>query len=159
MAAGRYSADRYDSRIEVLHGGTLRVTETITIRFETGSFSQFFRAMPRRLTDGIEIESASMDGTPMAIGSDPGHVQISGSSNTRVTWRFAVTAPATHTFAVTSSDIDRLRLPGSARCRTPAGIAPLRLRLLWEPAAARPAVARMVAPPARRAAARQELHE
>ena len=101
MAAGRYSADRYDSRIEVRRGGTLRVTETITIRFETGSFSQFFRAIPRRLTDGIEIESASMDGTGMAIGSDPGHVQISGSSNTRVTWRFAVTAPATHTFAVT----------------------------------------------------------
>jgi hypothetical protein len=26
MAAGRYSADRYDSRIEVLRGGTIRVT-------------------------------------------------------------------------------------------------------------------------------------
>jgi hypothetical protein len=32
--AKRYSAERYDSRIEVLPGGTLRVTETITLRFD-----------------------------------------------------------------------------------------------------------------------------
>src|SRR5262245_48579061 len=101
VAAGRYSADRYDSRIEVLQGGTLRVTESIIIRFETGSFSQFYRAIPRRMNDGIEIISASMDGTPLSRGTDPGHVEISGSSNVRVTWRFAVTAPATHTFEVT----------------------------------------------------------
>lgn len=101
IAAGRYSADRYDSRIEVLQGGTLRVTETISIRFETGSFSQFYRAIPRRMNDGIEIVSASMDGAQMPHGSEPGQFQISGSSNVRVTWRFAVTAPATHTFEVT----------------------------------------------------------
>src|SRR5262245_37264484 len=101
MAAGRYSADRYDLRIELLQGGTLRVTETISIRFETGSFSQFYRAIPRRMNDGIEIVSASMDGAQMAHGSEPGQFQISGSSNVRVTWRFAVTAPATRTFEVT----------------------------------------------------------
>ncbi len=101
MGAGRYSADRYDSRVEVQPNGSIRVTETISIRFETGSFSQFYRAIPRRMNDGIEIVSASMDGTPMPTGDGPSHVQISGSSNVRVTWRFAVTAPATHTFAVT----------------------------------------------------------
>jgi Predicted membrane protein (DUF2207) len=100
-AAGRYSADRYDARIEVLPGGTLRVIETITVRFETGSFSQFYRAIPSRLNDGIEIISASMDGEPMPAGSEPGHVQVSGSSNVRVTWRFSVEAPATHGFEVT----------------------------------------------------------
>jgi uncharacterized membrane protein YuzA (DUF378 family) len=101
MGAGRYSADRYDSRVEVQPNGSIRVTETISIRFETGSFSQFYRAIPRRMNDGIEIVSASMDGTPMPTGDGPNHVQISGSSNVRVTWRFAVTAPATHIFAVT----------------------------------------------------------
>ena len=101
IADGRYSADRYDSRIELLDDGALRVTETITIQFETGSFSQFYRAIPRRMNDGIEILSASMDGTSMPIGSGPGHIDISGSSNVRVRWRFAVTAPATHTFEVT----------------------------------------------------------
>jgi hypothetical protein len=100
-AAGRYLAYRYDSRIEVQRGGTLRVTETITVRFETGSFSQFYRAIPTRMTDGIEIVSALMDGTSLSQGSDVGHFEISGSSNVRVTWRFAVTAPATHTFEVT----------------------------------------------------------
>ncbi len=101
IAAGRYSVDRYDSRLELLEDGALRVIETITIQFETGSFSQFYRAIPRRLNDGIEILSASMDGTSMPIGSGSGHLEISGSSNVRVTWRFAVTAPASHTFEVT----------------------------------------------------------
>jgi len=101
VAAGRYSADRYDSRIEVLQGGTLRVTETISIRFETGSFSQFYRAIPRRMNDGVEIVSASMDGAQMPQGNGPGQFQISGSSNVRVTWRFATTSPAAHTFELT----------------------------------------------------------
>lgn len=101
IAAGRYSATRYESRIEVQQGGTLRVTEAITIRFETGSFSQFYRAIPRRLNDGIEIVSASMDDTSLSRGNDPAHFDVSGSSNVRITWHFAVSAPATHTFEVT----------------------------------------------------------
>jgi len=100
-AAGRYSADRYDVSIDVLPEGTLRVVETITIRFESGSFSQFFRAIPGRFNDGIEVVSASMDGQPMPTGREPGHVEVSGSSSLRVTWRFAVEAPATHTFELT----------------------------------------------------------
>src|SRR6476646_1463575 len=98
MADGRYSADRYDSRIEVLDGGTMRVTETIALRFETGTFTQFFRAIPVRMTDGIEIVSASMDGRSMAEGKGPGQFERSGSSTVRVTWRFAPTPPSTHTF-------------------------------------------------------------
>lgn len=114
MGAGRYSADRYDSRIEVQPNGSIRVTETISIRFETGTFSQFYRAIPRRMNDGIEIVSASMDGAPMPTGDGPNHVQISGSSNVRVTWRFAITAPATHTFAVTYLALGTVRQEESA---------------------------------------------
>ncbi len=100
LADGQYSADRYDSRIEVADGGTIRVTETIVIRFESGSFTQFFRAIPVRMTDGLEIVSASMDDQPMARGNGPGRIEISGSSNVRVTWHFARTAPSTHTFGL-----------------------------------------------------------
>ncbi len=98
VADGRHSADRYDSRIEVLDRGTIRVTETVAIRFETGSFTQFVRAIAARMTDGIEIVSATMDGQPMVKGDGPGHFQVSGSSNVRVTWRFPRTLPSTHSF-------------------------------------------------------------
>ncbi len=100
LAEGRYSADRYDSRIEVLDGGTIRITETIAIRFESGTYRQFYRAVPVRMTDGIEILSAAMDGAALPAGDDPGHVQISGSSNVRVTWHFAPTSNSSHTFEV-----------------------------------------------------------
>jgi len=98
LADGRYSADRYDARIEALEGGAIRVTETVVIRFESGSFTQFFRAIPVRMTDGIEIVSASMDDQPMSRGNGPGQIEVSGNSNVRVTWRFPRTSPSTHTF-------------------------------------------------------------
>jgi predicted membrane protein DUF2207 len=98
LADGRYSADRYDSRIEALEGGAIRITETVVIRFESGSFTQFFRAIPAQMTDGIEIVSASMDDHSMAMGNGPGQIEVSGNSNVRVTWRFPRTSPSTHTF-------------------------------------------------------------
>jgi hypothetical protein len=98
LADGRYSADRYDARIEALEGGAIRVTETMVIRFESGSFTQFFRAIPVRMTDGIEIVSASMDDQPMSPGKAPGQIEISGNSNVRVTWRFPRTSPSMHSF-------------------------------------------------------------
>jgi hypothetical protein len=98
FADGRYSADRYDSRIDVLDGGTMRVAETIAIRFETGIFTQFFRTIPARMTDGIEIVSARMDGQHLPKGKGPGQIEISGSSNVKVTWRFPPTSPSAHTF-------------------------------------------------------------
>jgi hypothetical protein len=99
-ADGRYSADRYDSRVEILDGGTARVSEIIALRFESGTFTQFYRAIPKRMTDGIEIVSASMDGTPLQAGEGTGHIQLSGSSNLRVTWRFEPTSNSVHTFAL-----------------------------------------------------------
>lgn len=96
-----YFAERYNSRIEVLHGGTLRVTETVTLRFDAGPFTQFYRMVPTRSTDGIEIVSASMDGQVLPAGEGPGQVQISGSSRVRVTWHFAPVSNASRTFALT----------------------------------------------------------
>jgi protein-S-isoprenylcysteine O-methyltransferase Ste14 len=98
LADGKYSADRYDSRIEALRGGAIQVTETVVIRFESGSFTQFFRAIPVRMTDGIEVVSASMDDQPLARGKGAGQFEISNSSNVRVTWHFPQTPPSTHTF-------------------------------------------------------------
>jgi predicted membrane protein DUF2207 len=100
-ADGRYSADRYDSRIEVLDGGTIRVTETIAVRFESGTFTQFYRAVPVRRTDGIEIITASMDGERLPPGTGPRQVEVSGSSNVRVTWHFPQTSGSTRTFELT----------------------------------------------------------
>src|SRR5215212_297626 len=98
---GTFFAERYNSRIEVLHGGTLRVIETITLRFDEGTFTQFYRVVPRRLSDGVEIVSATLDGQVLPAGEGPGHVQVSGSSQVRVTWKFAPVSNSTHTFQLT----------------------------------------------------------
>jgi hypothetical protein len=99
--ARTYWAERYDSRVEVLRGGAILVTETITLHFDSGSFTQFFRMIPARMTDGVEFVSASMDGQPASVGEGPGQVRISGSSRVRVTWRFEPTSNASHVVALT----------------------------------------------------------
>jgi hypothetical protein len=99
--AKTYSAERYDSYVEALRGGTLRITETVTLRFDDGTFTEFFRTIPARATDGIEIVSASMDGVVMPAGDGPGHVKISASSRVRVTWQFPPVSGGSRTFAVT----------------------------------------------------------
>src|SRR4051812_8500419 len=98
FADGRYSADRYDSRIEILDGGTIKVSETVTLRVDSGTFTQFYRAVPVRRTDGIEIVSVGLDGERLTQGTGPGQFEISGSSNVRVTWHFPQTADSTRTF-------------------------------------------------------------
>ena len=74
--AKSYSAERFDSRIRVVDGGALEVTETLTFRFESGTFSRVFRDIPRRRTDGIEILRASMDGRPFPFGTDTNQASI-----------------------------------------------------------------------------------
>ena len=97
-----YVAERYHSNIEVLRGGTLRVTETVTLRFDDGTFTQFFRMVPARSTDGIEFVSATMDGQVLTAGDGPGHVEVErSSSRVRVTWRFPAVANTSRTFALT----------------------------------------------------------
>jgi hypothetical protein len=99
--AKEYSADRFDSRVEVLRGGALRVTETVLIRFVDGTFTQFYREIPSRRTDGLEIVSASMDGALLPAGDGPGHVQIRQASRTRVTWHFTRVSGSSHLFELT----------------------------------------------------------
>ena len=99
--AKEYSAERFDSEIEVQRGGTLRVTETVRLRFEEGTFTEFFREIPTRRTDGIEIVSAAMDGTVFTPGAGPGHVEIRRRSRVRVTWRFAPASGSSHLFSLT----------------------------------------------------------
>src|SRR5688572_7339145 len=88
-AAKEYHAARFDSRIEVQQGGSLRVTETIEFVFTDGTFREVFRAIPTRRTDGIEFVSAAMDGTVLPEGDGPGQVEVRRDNSFRVTWHFA----------------------------------------------------------------------
>ena len=93
-----YTAERFDSRMEVLRGGSLRVTETIVLRFEEGTFTFFYRTLPTRRTDGIDFVSASMDGRSFPIGERAGEVEVRRKDGLRIDWHFAPTPPSTHTF-------------------------------------------------------------
>jgi Predicted membrane protein (DUF2207) len=99
--AKEYSAERFDSRIEVTRGGTLRVTETVRLRFDDGTFTQFFREIPLGLNDGIDIVSATMDDNVMTAGEGAGHIEIRRASGVRVTWHFAPVSRSLHTFTLT----------------------------------------------------------
>ncbi len=99
--AKEYTAEKFDSRIEILQGGSLRVTETIVFRFERGTFTYVFRMIPTNRTDGVEFVGASMDDRPLLPGTGPGQVEISRRNGLRVEWHFAPTGPSTHTFGLT----------------------------------------------------------
>lgn len=99
--AKEYHAARFDSRIEIQQGGTLRVTETIVFSFTTGTFREVFRTIPTRYTDGVEFVSASMDGTTLPAGDGPGQVEVRRKNGLRVTWHLAPVSDATHTFVLT----------------------------------------------------------
>lgn len=100
VEARNYSADKYDVHATLLRGGAMQVTETIVLRFD-GTYTQFYRQITTRRTDGIEFGSASMDGVPLTPGTGPGHVEVSGSSRVRVRWHFAPETNSTHTFQLT----------------------------------------------------------
>lgn len=99
--AKQYSADRFDNRLQVLTDGSLRVTETIVFRFESGTFTEVYRELPTRRTDGVEIERVAMDGLTLPEGTGSGQAEIRRGRRVRVTWRFDPIADATHTFEVT----------------------------------------------------------
>jgi hypothetical protein len=99
--AREYSAERFDSRIEVLRGGMLRVTETVRLRFEDGTFTEFFREIPTRFTDEIDIVSAAMDDQGLTEGAGSGHFDVRSRSRVRVTWRFPPVSDSVHLFTLT----------------------------------------------------------
>lgn len=100
-AAKEYYASRFDSRIDVLQGGALRVTETLVFHFTEGTFREVFRTVPTRRTDGIEFVSAAMDGRMLSLGEGPGTIRIRRKNGLRVEWRFGPVGPSTHTFELT----------------------------------------------------------
>jgi predicted membrane protein DUF2207 len=99
--AKSYSAERFDSHVRLLEAGAIEVTETVVFRFEDGTFQYVFREISTRRTDGVDVVRAEMDGRGFPFGDGPGEVSVRGSSKIRVTWRFAPTAPSTHTFTLT----------------------------------------------------------
>lgn len=99
--AKSYVADRFDSRVEVMRGGALRITETVVFRFEGGPFKEVFRQLRTRDTDGIELVSASMDGVPFPEGDGPGTIGVRRRSRVEVRWRFAPVSDQTHSFELT----------------------------------------------------------
>lgn len=99
-SAKNYTAERFDSRIEVLAGGSLRVVETIVFRFEDGTFTRVVRTIPTRRTDGVDFVSASMDGV-MLPREGAVHVRLRRQNGLRVEWLFGPVGPSRHTFVLT----------------------------------------------------------
>ena len=100
-AAKSYSADRFDAVIRVQPDGSLDVTETVVFSFTEGTFSEVYRELPARRTDGIEVVRAEMQGRRMPFGSEPGTVEIrQRNGRVRVLWRFRPTEGAAREFVL-----------------------------------------------------------
>ncbi len=100
VPAKDYTAERFDASIIVREGGSLLVTETVTFKFVGGPFTYVFRDIPTDKTDGIVIESASMDDQTMQQGRGTGQVEITYGNPVKVTWHFAPVSDQTHTFVL-----------------------------------------------------------
>lgn len=101
VQAKDYRADRFDATIDVLPGGSLRVTETIIFTFTDGTFREVFRVIPTRRTDGVEFVEASMDGQVLAQGDGAGRVRVRRKNGLQIEWHFEPLADSTHTFQLT----------------------------------------------------------
>ena len=100
LHAKSYTAERFDSSIRVLVGGAIEVTETLVLRFVDGTFTEVFRELPTRRTDGIEVLAAGMDERELPFGKGVDRVEVRNGSQVKTTWRFAPTSDATHTFTL-----------------------------------------------------------
>ncbi len=96
-----YSADRFDVAIATQHDGSLLVTETVVFNFVGGPFTSVSRAIPTTKTDGITIQSASMDDKNMPQGTGEGQLEVNTGDPIQVLWHFAPTSDQRHTFALT----------------------------------------------------------
>src|SRR5687767_1390272 len=65
------TAERLETIIRVQPGGTLHVTETLVMTFESGSFKELDRHLSGRRNDGVEVLEVSMDGRRIALGDNP----------------------------------------------------------------------------------------
>lgn len=96
-----YSADRFDVAIATQQDGSLLVTETVVFNFVGGPFTSVSRAIPTAKTDGITIQSASMDDRNMPQGTGEGQLEVNTGDPIQVFWHFAPTSDQTHTFVLT----------------------------------------------------------
>lgn len=111
--AKSYSAELFDSRIRVLPGGALEVTESIQFRFDDGTFTQVFREIPTSRTGGIEIVRAEIDGEPIPFGEGPERVEVRrGLNRIRVVWRFKSVEQMTKRFVLRYHVADAVRREG-----------------------------------------------
>ena len=100
--AKSYSADRFDSHIRVLPNGSIEVTETVVFRFESGTFTEVFRDIPRRRADRVEVIRGTIDERTLPFGKGPGELEVSERSKVRVRWHLPQpVSESTHTFTVT----------------------------------------------------------
>jgi hypothetical protein len=88
-AARSYRATSFEVRAELRPDRSLAVTETIAFRFEEGTFTEVFREVPLRRTDGVTEIVALMDGVEMPRGKGPGQAEVEdGPRRLRVRWHF-----------------------------------------------------------------------
>ena len=93
-------AERFDTRIRVLRGGNLEVSETVVLRFLSGSFDNVSREIPTARTDGVNVVEATIDGRPVPFGDRRGAAEVSRGSRVRVRWRFDPVSGSSHTFGL-----------------------------------------------------------
>lgn len=109
-AAKEYMAERFEVTAAVQADGSLEVVERIVFHFTGGDFTEVFRTLPSRETDGVQVIEAQMDGRVLPRGTDVNQVEVDeGRSRTRVTWTFAPVRDGMHVFSL------RYRLAGVVR--------------------------------------------
>ncbi len=113
-AAKSYSAERFDVDWNLTESGLLEVTETVVFRFEGGPFTYVYRDLPTDYSDGIWGIEASLDGQPLAQGTQAGQVEIDGDNPIKVTWHFAPTSDSNHTFQLRYNIFGVIRSEGHA---------------------------------------------
>ena len=108
-AAKDYIAERFDVQFELQPDGSALVAEKVVFRFEGGPFTYAFRDIAATETDGLAFVEAGMDGEEMPLGTQAGHVEVTGSDPVTVKWHFAPASDTTHEFVV------RYRVDGVVR--------------------------------------------
>ncbi len=115
LGAKSYAAERFDVALAVQEDGSVLVTETVVYRFSGGPFTYAYRDIPTNYTDGVIVESVSMDGQAMPDGDQAGQVEISEDRNAiEVRWHFEPAVDSTHSFELTYRALGVLRLAPAA---------------------------------------------
>lgn len=95
-----YFAERFDVSITVDSDRSLLVTETIVFRFEGEPFTEVFRRLSRRRTDGIDAIVGAMDGNVLERGRSRGKLEVDRENGIEVVWRFEPSVDQTRTFTL-----------------------------------------------------------